>query len=310
MRLTLFLTLLFTSCWISADANPSAALSSAAQQQAARALFDYEANKLAELTQLSSSLRDGVVVRDVEFPATGSERARVKAFVINPQTRGALAAKPYAGILYFHWLGATNSNRQEFFAEASGMVKRGAVAVLIEGYFPWKLPPKDGATDKQRVIQEIIDLRRALDLLLAQPGVDPQRIAFVGHDYGAMYGAILAGVDQRPQSYVLLTPTGSFSRWSLDYWLAKATPQLKYAYRDALAVIDPIKQITHLAAPAELMLQFAKHDEHIRHEEAEAFAAAVSAPKTVKWYEAQHDLRVKQADQDRRAWLSKRLGLK
>lgn len=58
----------------------------------------------------------------------------------------------------------------------------------------------------------VIDLRRALDLLLAQPGADPKRIAFVGHDYGSMHGAILAGVDRRPQSYVLLTPTGSFSR--------------------------------------------------------------------------------------------------
>lgn len=155
----------------------------------------------------------------------------------------------------------------------------------------------------------VIDLRRALDLLLAQPGVDPKRIAFVGHDYGSMYGAILAGVDRRPQSYVLLTPTGSFSRWSLDYWLAKATSELKSTYRQALRPIDPIHPITQIAqaAPASVLLQFAKHDEHIRNEEAQAFADAVSAPKQVIWYEAKHDLRLQQADQDRSKWLSKRL---
>ena len=309
MRLTL-IALLSSLCWISAGASPPVALSATAQQQLTRTQFDYDRNTAPKLTELSSSLQDGVQVRDLEFAATGAARTRVKVYLISPPAQGAVAANKYAGILYFHWLGEINSNRQEFFAEASALAKRGAVAVLIEGYFPWKLAPKDGATDRQRVIEETIDLRRALDFLLAQPGVDAKRIAFVGHDYGAMYGSILAGVDQRPQSYVLLAPTGSFSRWSLDYWLAKATPELKSAYRDALRAIDPIKQITQAAAPSQIFLQYAKHDEHIRQDEAQAFAAAISAPKQVKWYEAQHDLRVKQADQDRRAWLSTRLALK
>ncbi len=309
MRLPLIAMLLLTTFWISAGANPLAGLNPA-QQQTTRARFDYDHTTVPKLTQLSSSLKGGIQIRDVEFAATGSGRAHVKVYVITPQARGEVAARKYAGILYFHWLGEANSNRQEFFEEAGAMAKRGVVAVLIEGYFPWKLPPKDGATDLRRVIEETIDLRRALDLLLAQPGVDPQSLAFVGHDYGAMYGSILAGVDQRPQSYVLLAPTGSFSRWSLDYWLAKTTPQLKNAYRDALSAIDPIKQISQLAAPAQMLLQFATHDEHIRREEAEAFAAAVGVPKQVKWYDAKHDLRIEKADQDRRAWLSKRLGLK
>ena len=47
------------------------------------------------------------------------------------------------------------------------------------------------------------DLRRALDVLLAQPGVDPKRIAYVGHDFGAMYGAVLAGVDRRVSVWAL-----------------------------------------------------------------------------------------------------------
>jgi len=62
---------------------------------------------------------------------------------------------------------------------------------------------------------QVIDLRRALDLLAAQPGLDHDRIAFVGHDFGAMTGALLAGADKRPRWYVLMAATTSFPAWYL-----------------------------------------------------------------------------------------------
>lgn len=54
------------------------------------------------------------------------------------------------------------------------------------------------------MIDETIEVRRALDLLLAQPQVNRKRIGFVGHDYGAMYGALVAGVEKRVKAYVLI----------------------------------------------------------------------------------------------------------
>ena len=53
--------------------------------------------------------------------------------------------------------------------------------------------------DYARSIQQVKDLRRALDVLLAQPNVDPARVAFVGHDFGAMYGVLEAANDKRIQ---------------------------------------------------------------------------------------------------------------
>ncbi len=97
--------------------------------------------------------------------------------------------------------------------------------------------------DRQRVIDQVIETRRALDLLLSQPGVDQKRIAFVGHDYGAMYGSILAAADKRVKSFILIAGIGSFSDWSLRYWLAKTSDSNKAAYRKSLSEVDPITNI-------------------------------------------------------------------
>ena len=274
-------------------------------------LFGYKSQSAPELKVISDKVQAGIRTLDVEFVSVSQARGKVKAFLISPANAAAkrIAADAYAGILYFHWLGKPNGDRQEFLEEATALARRGSVALLVEGYFPWQTPPKDGPTDNKRVVDETIDLRRSLDVLLAQPGVDPKRLAFVGHDYGAMYGSILAGVDHRIQSYVLLAPTGSFSRWSLDYWHSKAEPGFKTSYREALASVDPIKWIGQ-AAPAQLYFQFAKQDEHVREDEALAYAKAASQPQTLNWYEAKHDLLVPAALADRQAWLVKRLALK
>ena len=165
-------------------------------------------------------------------------------------------------MLFFHWYGTPNGNRDQFLDEAVLLAKQGTASLLIQGYFPWTVPPADEETDRRRVIDETIEVRRALDLLLSQSKVDPKRIGYVGHDYGAMYGAIAAGVDKRVKTYILVAGIGSFSNWSLDYWLKAIPAPDKEAYREALKSIDPITQITR-AAPATLLFQFAKSDEHM-----------------------------------------------
>ena len=266
-------------------------------------LFDYDRSVVLDLKEESVQDKDGVTVRDVNYAGYTPQRGRIKAYVIKPNGKG-----PFAGVLFFHWYGTPNGNRTQFLNEAVSLAKQGTVSLLIQGYFPWAVPPADARTDRQRVIDETIEVRRALDLLLSQPEVDPKRIGYVGHDYGAMYGAIAASVDKRVKTYILIAGIGSFSNWSLDYWL-KAIPEPdKEAYRQALKPIDPITQIAR-AAPATLLFQFANSDEHITREAALAFSAAASKPKQVNWYDGKHELHVEAARDDRRAWLTRQLRL-
>jgi dienelactone hydrolase len=254
-----------------------------------------------DLKEVSVKQQDGVTVRDVDYAAYTSQRGRIKAYLIRPQGKG-----PFAGVLFFHWLGKPKGDRTQFLDEAVAMAKQGAVSVLIQGYFPWSVDPVDGPTDRQRVIDETIEVRRALDLLLSQPQIDPKRVAYVGHDYGSMYGAIVSGVDKRTKAYVLMAGVGSFSDWSLKYWPVTASKG-EQTYRKAMSDLEPVDYVAR-AAPAALLFQFANTDKYIPRDAAIAYTNAASKPKEIKWYDAEHELNAA-ARNDRQAWLTRQLGL-
>jgi pimeloyl-ACP methyl ester carboxylesterase len=54
------------------------------------------------------------------------------------------------------------------------------------------------------VTQITRDVSRAFDLLVAERGVDPRRVALWGGSRGAMVGSIVAGMDKRLAAAVLL----------------------------------------------------------------------------------------------------------
>ncbi len=50
----------------------------------------------------------------------------------------------------------------------------------------------------------MIDIRRGIDLLAARSDVDARRIAYVGHGYGANWGAILSAIEPRLCAFALV----------------------------------------------------------------------------------------------------------
>jgi dienelactone hydrolase len=266
-------------------------------------LFGHDSPPSFELEEGSSEERDGIRIRDISFASHNERRGRVKVYLVTPPGKG-----PFAGVLFFHWLGEVNGNRKEFVEEAVTLAREGTVSLLIQGSFPWAMPPKDGSIDRQRIIDETIDLGRAVDLLLSQPNVDSSRVGYVGHDYGAMYGALLAAADKRIKTYILMAPIARFSYWSLGYWLAKLPDQEKEAYRSATDDVEPIHYLGQRSS-ANLLLQFARSDEHITKEQAAEFADATSVPKEVRWYESKHNLDVEAARLDRHEFLARELDL-
>jgi dienelactone hydrolase len=215
-----------------------------------------------------------------------------------------------AAILYVHWYEpeSPDSNRSQFVEEAKELARSGAVCLLIETL--WSDPDffikRTQADDMQNSMEEVVNIRRAMDLLLSQPNVDLARFAYVGHDFGGMYGVLAGSVDQRPKHYVIMAATPRFPDWYL--YLPKLEGKARDAFVREMAEIDPIVHISNLS-PAEVFFQFGMDDRHVSKDRAEEFFAAAHDSKKMKWYESGHGLN-EAATSDRKAWLREMLGLK
>jgi dienelactone hydrolase len=264
-------------------------------------LFAYDQSAPLRVQENGRETRDNVVVRDITF--TPADKP-VKAYLVSPAT----GPGPHAAILYVHWLGEpATTNRTQFLEEAVSLANRGAVSLLVEGmwaqpsWYKDRIPEEDHAA----AVRQVIELRRAMDLLLSQPGVDPTRVAFVGHDFGAMYGMIAEAQDRRAKTHVFMAPTPHF----VDWFLFRQQPKDLAAYKAQLAAIDPVLFVPRLA-PASVFFQFADKDFYITADEAAEFYAAAAPRKQMTTYAAEHGLHPPEVAADRMAWLVRELGLK
>lgn len=266
-------------------------------------LFDYDRSLPFERRDASKREVEGVEIHNLTFiTRPGIRRA---AYLIRPAATGSFAAT-----LYVHWYEpwSPTSNRRQFLEEAQQLAKQGVVSLLIETMWSdddW-FYKRTQADDRQNSIDQVIELRRALDLLLAQPDVDPTRLAYVGHDFGAMYGVLMGSLDPRPTCYVLMAGTPRFPDWYLYYPDLEGDPRQKFI--EQMAEFDPQTQVAKLS-PKPVLFQFGDNDFHVPVERAKAFNAAAADPKELRWYQAEHGLN-EQATADRVVWLGEQLGLK
>jgi dienelactone hydrolase len=216
----------------------------------------------------------------------------------------------YAAVLYIHWYEPPNpsSNRSQFVEEAKEMARAGAVCLLIETL--WSdydfFLKRTQAEDLQNSIEETINIRRAIDLLLSQPGVDPGRFALVGHDFGGMYGVLAGSLDRRPSHYVVMAATPRFPDWYL--YAPRLEGEAREEFIRQFSPLDPITHIPNLA-PAPILFQFGTDDFHVPVERGEEFFHTAQGPKELKWYDSGHGLN-DASTADRKEWLRENLGLK
>ena len=235
--------------------------------------------------------RDGARIQDVRF-ADGAE-----AFLVEPVGGGR-----GPGVLWLHWFDteAPDGNRSQFVEEAVGLAREhGVVSILPQGRFPWAGAPTDAAADSERIRAEVDRHRAALDLLAGRSDVHPARIALVGHDFGAMHGALLAAEDSRIAAAVLVAATPRWGDWFLPFWQIAGD---RHDYLRALAPLDPISRVGAIA-PRPVLFQFARNDFFIAGMTGLEFNGAAADPKELRAYDADHGMRDPQAALDRAAFL-------
>ena len=274
----------------------------AAPDPAVAAQFAYDAAAPLDVTETARREQDGAVLRDISYALPGG--GRNAATLVTPRQK---AAGSSAAVLFVHWYGPPRptSNRTQFVPDAVALARRGITSLLIDT--PWSVPEyfktRTRADDYTRSVRQVRDLRRAIDVLAAQPGLDPARLAYVGHDFGAMYGTLAAATDPRVTHFVFMAGTASFSDWFL-YGPPRLEGEARARFVGELAPLDPIRWLPRLRGP--LLLQFADNDEHVSTARREQLAAAAPAGADVRVYKADHELSA-EATRDRIAWLEHQL---
>jgi len=273
--------------------------------------FDYDRNAPLDIKEAGLERRGGVEVHDISYASP--KGGRVPAYLVVPSGKG-----PFAAVIWGHWYWENSEfrNRKEFLAEAVTLANAGVVSLLTDGPIarPGHLEDKAPLSDQQStdLIQQIMDMRRGVDLLLARKDVDPRRLAYVGHSYDASVGGFLSGIDKRFKEFVLMA--GSLSdelnlkTKEAEAYRQKVGPEKFDAFYSKWAWLDPGKFVSH-AAPATVFLQYASQETFLTPERARAYAALVSEPKSFKEYDAPHALNA-EARRDRIAFLTEQLNLK
>ena len=274
-------------------------------------LFQYDAAQPLDVRATLLEQSDRAVVYDVTYASP--KGGRVTAYLVTPPGAGR-----FAGVLFGHWGGG---NRTEFLPEAILYARAGVVSLLPD--YPWTRPAPwrrglkysgDPANDFEAYVQAVVDLRRGLDLLLARADVDATRIGYVGHSYGAQWGAILAAVDRRPKTFVLVGGVPDLDAIYLESddpdtsALLASDPARVRRLLDIMAPLAAVRYIGR-AAPAPLFFQFARYEQNFPASAMRRYYAAASEPKSIAWYPTGHDLNDPQALLNRAAWLRRHLGI-
>jgi dienelactone hydrolase len=262
---------------------------------------------------VGSEKRDGARIADIRIEVARADAANevggvaepIEAYLVQPS---ATLSPASAGLLFAHWYDphAPNGDRTEFLDEAVGWAaERGATAILPQLTFPWRADPESSSTDLARIQAEVARLRQCLDVLAAGPGVDPDRIGVVGHDFGAMHAVLLGTADGRPKAYVLIAAVPRWGNWFLPFW---EIAEDRIDYLRALRPVDPIEQVRALPS-ARLLFQFADRDFYIAPMDGFEFRRAAGGQAEVKSYDAGHDMDSPAALADRTAFLENALGV-
>jgi cephalosporin-C deacetylase-like acetyl esterase len=253
----------------------------------------------------------GITVHDVSWASPHGGRAT--AWLVVPPGEG-----PFPGVVYLH---GSETWRDDFLDEAIAMARGGAISLVVDAPFARMGPNRryaltawdDPVEERGMTAQAIVDVRRAYDILAARDDVDPTRLGFVGHSWGASLGVVLAAVDARPSSLVVITGRPSWTGFLRDgqaAWVRAARDDLSAAewehYLELMAPLDAMAQVEAVDGQR-LYLQYGMEDDVVPPRVARELIQAATGARA-EMYEAGHALD-DQATADRVAWLVERLGM-
>jgi dienelactone hydrolase len=283
--------------------------------------WDYDKTAPLNLKEAGVQDRSGVKIHDISYSAPVGDRASfvgpnggaVTAYLVVPLGKG-----PFPAVIYGHWCmpGSEKRNRTEFLDEALVLARSGVISLLPDhvivhpGFAEDKTPLNDQQVAVE--VQQNINLRRGVDLLLDRKDVDRKRLAYVGHSCDATAGGFLSGIDKRFKAFVImaggLSDEADIKTRQGQEYRQKVGPEKFDAFVAKYSWTDAAKYVSH-AAPASVFLQYATDEPFLTADLSKEYLKVVSEPKKLKIYEAPHALNA-EAIRDRIAFLTEQLSFK
>jgi len=264
--------------------------------------FSYNQKIPLNQEEVGIEYRNDVSVHDISY--AGVKGGRIRAYLVAPTGKG-----PFGAVIFLH---SGPGSRSSFLDEAITLAKANAICLLIDA--PWANGLEFGKRASGRpedvrdwFVEIAKDLRRAVDLIFSLPNVDINRIAFVGHSMGALFGGILSGVDNRIKASVLMAGVGSFTDVAQLNMPTLSGSELK-KYKTIMEPIDPARYIKN-AAPSALFFQFGLQDVFFSRQKFLDYYEVSSFPKSIRWYNADHYSLNEVGRSDRIEWLKERIQL-
>jgi dienelactone hydrolase len=279
----------------------------------ADSLLKYD--KTAALTKKDSLIESNDQHKVYDFSYASPRGGRVTAYLVTPAKKGR-----FPGIVFGHWgLG----DRTEFLPEAKLYAEAGGVSLMIDYPWvrpaPWRVNQGIGMDEPEKDLavfaQAVVDLQRALDVLASRDDVDREKLAYIGHSYGAQWGAILSAIEKRIKAAILMAGVPSDSAIFLEgndptyvAWRERTPKETIARYFAVTSAVAAIRYVAH-AKPTPLFFQFARKERVFEIPAMERYYAAASEPKRIKWYDTGHELNDVQALIDRAEWLHEQIGI-
>ena len=236
-----------------------------------------------------------LAVHDVAFTSGGR---RIDGYLVVPPGRGKRPA-----VVFVHGSGG---DRTELLPQAGLVAARGVVALTITA--PSATAQRSAATPGQVLgemraisIDDVVAVRRAVDLLRSLPFVDPRRLGYLGWSAGARTGALAAAAEPRLRALVLLSAGAA----PISAYAAAAPPRLRPQVRRELGSVDPLRYVAR-ARPGSLLLEDGRRDAIVPRAALLNIVRAAPAGTIVHWYDAPHELD-RAAYRDAFAWLARKL---
>jgi uncharacterized protein len=204
----------------------------------------------------ASAMRDPVVL----------ENDGQKIFGVIHRPAGS-PSTPRPAVAIFHGLvGSKDQPHQLYVKLAEALARGGLIALRID--FRGR-GDSEGETVDITPEADISDATKALDYLVAQPDVDPRHLGLIGHSWGGMIGACLAGRDARVAALVMWSSVpGGVMEWSPPFreidgrQVAELWGNLVgRAFYEGLRHINTLREIRTTHAP--LLIVYGTEDEAV-----------------------------------------------